>query len=90
MAGISEALVATAIGLLVALPAVVAFNVFRGNVKSVLSGADVLARTLLGYAYTSHDEEPGGEDDKDEDDEDDEDDGDDGDDEPKDEAEEAA
>ena len=53
MAGISEALVATAIGLLVALPAVVAFNVFRGKVKEVLSGADVMARTVLGHAHTT-------------------------------------
>ena len=55
MAGISEALVATAIGLLVALPAVVAFNVFRGRVKETRTGADLLARTLLAHAH--HEEE---------------------------------
>lgn len=59
MAGISEALVATAVGLLVALPAVVAFNLFRGKVKAAVSGADVLARTLLGYAHTPHEGAPG-------------------------------
>jgi biopolymer transport protein ExbB/TolQ len=51
MAGISEALVATAIGLLVALPAVVAFNTFRGKVKEAVSGANVLAHTLLSHAH---------------------------------------
>ena len=35
MAGIAEALIATAVGLLVAIPAVVAFNVFKGRVKHV-------------------------------------------------------
>lgn len=49
MAGISEALVATAVGLLVALPAVVAFNICSGRVKLALSNADVLARTMLAY-----------------------------------------
>jgi len=58
MAGISEALVATAIGLLVALPAVVALNVFRGNVKAALAGTDVLGRTLLGHALAVS-KEPG-------------------------------
>jgi len=37
MSGIAEALVATAVGLLVAIPAVVAYNVFKGMVN-VLSG----------------------------------------------------
>jgi biopolymer transport protein ExbB len=47
MFGISEALVATAVGLLVAIPAVVAYNVFTGKLKEVSSNADLLARTLL-------------------------------------------
>ncbi len=47
MAGISEALIATAIGLLVAIPAVIAFNAFRTVVKKRLSNTDLLARTLL-------------------------------------------
>ena len=34
MAGISEALVATAVGLAVAIPAVVAFNVFNRGLKT--------------------------------------------------------
>jgi biopolymer transport protein ExbB len=47
MAGISEALVATAIGLLVAIPAVVAFNVFQRRIKTLLADADVLCRVVL-------------------------------------------
>jgi len=51
MAGISEALVATAVGLLVALPAVVAYNLFKGKVKALLRNADVAARTVLAHAH---------------------------------------
>ena len=47
MAGISEALVATAVGLLVAIPAVIAHNVFRVVVKKRVRNTDLLARTLL-------------------------------------------
>jgi biopolymer transport protein ExbB/TolQ len=47
MAGISEALIATAIGLLVAIPAVIAHNAFRTRVKTHVSNTDLLARTLL-------------------------------------------
>lgn len=50
MAGISEALVATAIGLAVALPAVVAFNVFKGKSKNAYRRADVLAEAILARA----------------------------------------
>jgi biopolymer transport protein ExbB len=42
MAGISEALVATAMGLLVAIPAVVAYNYFQRRVKRILGDADGL------------------------------------------------
>jgi biopolymer transport protein ExbB len=42
MTGISEALVATAIGLMVAIPAVIAYNTFQRRVKRVLSEADAL------------------------------------------------
>jgi biopolymer transport protein ExbB/TolQ len=45
MAGISEALVATAVGLLVAIPAVVAYNMFQRRVKRILSEAEALANT---------------------------------------------
>ncbi len=47
MAGISEALVATAIGLLVAIPAVVAFNWFNGQVRTRVANADALAHDVL-------------------------------------------
>lgn len=43
MKGISEALVATAVGLMVAIPAVIAYNVFQGRVKRTLAQADGLA-----------------------------------------------
>lgn len=46
--GISEALVATAIGLLVAIPAVVAFNIFQRRVKAALTEAEALKSYLIG------------------------------------------
>ncbi len=49
MAGISEALVATAIGLLVAIPAVVAYNVFQRRVKRLLSEAEGMANTARSF-----------------------------------------
>ena len=47
MAGIAEALVATAVGLMVALPAVVAFNIFQGRIRRTMGRADVLAHLIL-------------------------------------------
>jgi biopolymer transport protein ExbB len=47
MAGISEALVATAIGLLVAIPAVVAFNFFMRRVRLAVSNSDAVAHIIL-------------------------------------------
>jgi biopolymer transport protein ExbB/TolQ len=47
MAGIAEALVATAVGLLVAIPAVIAFNAFKGRVKHAVTDCQLLARLLL-------------------------------------------
>lgn len=46
MGGISEALVATAVGLAVALPAVIAFNYFKTRVKKAVSNTETLTRTL--------------------------------------------
>jgi biopolymer transport protein ExbB/TolQ len=46
MSGISEALVATAVGLAVALPAVIAFNYFKTRVKRAVSNTETLTRTL--------------------------------------------
>ena len=47
MSGIAEALVATAVGLLVAIPAVVAYNVFKGMVKDAVTNTDGLTRVLM-------------------------------------------
>lgn len=47
MTGISEALVATAIGLLVAIPSVIAYNAFQRRVKRLLSEADALTGMAL-------------------------------------------
>jgi biopolymer transport protein ExbB len=47
MGGIAEALIATAVGLLVAIPAVVAFNVFKSKVKALAGNTNLLAATLL-------------------------------------------
>ena len=47
MAGIAESLIATAVGLLVAIPAVVAFNVFKAKVKEAVVDGQMLSRVLL-------------------------------------------
>lgn len=49
MAGIAHALVSTAIGLAVAIPAVVAFNFFQKKVGSVLSNIDAARDLCLAY-----------------------------------------
>jgi biopolymer transport protein ExbB len=49
MAGISEALVATAVGLFVALPAVVAYNLFQRGLRRATQRA-----TSLGHAAVAH------------------------------------
>jgi biopolymer transport protein ExbB len=51
MSEIGEALIATAVGLLVALPAIAAFNVFRGMVQARLVRADALRRLVLGQLH---------------------------------------
>ncbi len=47
-AGISEALIATAVGILVALPAVVAFNLYQRKVKAAATEAEALKSFLVG------------------------------------------
>jgi len=47
MGGLSSALVATAIGLLVAIPAVIAYNYFQRRLKVTLGGADECAHAVL-------------------------------------------
>jgi biopolymer transport protein ExbB/TolQ len=49
MSAISEALIATGVGLLVAIPAVIAFNIFKTQVKKSVSNTDQLVRTLLAF-----------------------------------------
>ncbi len=50
MAGISGALIATAAGLLVAIPAVLAYNYFQKQVKSVMANLDSCRDTVLAWA----------------------------------------
>ncbi len=50
MSGIAEALIATAVGLLVALPAVAVFNLFQRTIKNRLGGSSALSHVLLAHA----------------------------------------
>lgn len=59
--GISEALVATAVGLLVAIPSLISFNWTKGLLKKRLGNADFLARIIVtelkrkgGASHPSH------------------------------------
>lgn len=47
-AGISEALVATAVGLFVAIPAVIAYNTFQKRVKTAVQHAEALKNFIIG------------------------------------------
>jgi len=49
MAAIAEALVATAVGLAVAIPAVATYNFFQRQMKSTLGNTDALSRVLLAH-----------------------------------------
>lgn len=49
MSGIAEALVATAVGLLVAIPAVMAYNYFHRRLHAILERSQRLSRILLTY-----------------------------------------
>lgn len=51
MAGLSEALIATAVGLLVAIPCVLAFNIFQKRVRDLLAEAEALGRRLGAQAH---------------------------------------
>lgn len=53
MAGISEALVATAVGLLVAIPAVIAFNGYNRMVKRHFNNSESLMKVVLSHFKTS-------------------------------------
>jgi biopolymer transport protein ExbB len=50
MAGISLALVSTACGLFVAIPAVICYNYFQRKVRSILQGVDAVKELCLAYA----------------------------------------
>ena len=52
MLGISKALVATAVGLIVAIPAVIAYNYFQKQVKGILLSLDSVKDLCLAYAKT--------------------------------------
>ena len=52
MAGIAEALVATGVGLMVALPAVAAYNAFTRHVERATSAAEALAHEVLAFLKT--------------------------------------
>ncbi len=58
MGGIAEALVATAIGLLVAIPAVTFFNYFKNRQKRIAINIEQLKKTLL--AFISNDKSDNG------------------------------
>ena len=47
MASLSEALVATAVGLLVAIPAVISYNYFQRRVRTVLMATDAMGHAVL-------------------------------------------
>jgi biopolymer transport protein ExbB len=49
MSGIAEALVATAVGLLVAIPAVIAYNLFHRRLHAIMERSQRLSRILLTY-----------------------------------------
>lgn len=51
---IAEALAATAFGLLVAIPAVIAFNYFSRKMRVLLGSADEAAHTVLSVLYGEH------------------------------------
>ncbi len=53
MRGVFEALVATAVGLFVAIPAVIAYNFFQRKVRAAMSQIDSLAHLVLAYVHAA-------------------------------------
>ncbi len=53
MAAIAEALVATAVGLFVAIPAVAMYNIFQRRLRSILANTDALGSVLLAHLVAS-------------------------------------
>lgn len=58
MTAIAEALVATAVGILVALPAVAAYNYFQRKLAELLGGSDVLSNLVLAYLNATESDAP--------------------------------
>jgi biopolymer transport protein ExbB/biopolymer transport protein TolQ len=54
MAGISEALVATAVGLVVALPAVVGYNLAQKKVGEIESNVSIITKQMLALLKSDH------------------------------------
>lgn len=52
MGSIAEALVATAVGLLVAIPAVIAYNQFKGLIKQRMAQTDALTSVVMSHLKT--------------------------------------
>jgi biopolymer transport protein ExbB len=59
MSGIAEALVATGVGLLVALPSVAMYNVLIRHVETSTAGAEAMSREVIAYIKTPHGGESG-------------------------------
>lgn len=55
MSGISEALVSTALGLAVAIPAVVLYNVMQSQIKSIVTRSESMGQLVLARARTTPD-----------------------------------
>jgi biopolymer transport protein ExbB len=55
MASIAEALVATAVGIGVAVPAVVAFNAYQKRIRVIIDQATALGHVLLAHVEGEHD-----------------------------------
>jgi len=60
MAGISEALIATAVGLFVAIPAVILFNWLKARARSLLDDAEANGKIVLAYAKRAREANHGG------------------------------
>jgi len=58
MASIAEALVATAMGLAVAIPAVAMYNVFQRRAKAILANTEALSRVLIAHLVAEEDRAP--------------------------------
>ncbi len=58
MAAIAEALVATAVGLAVAIPAVAMYNVFQRSARGILANTEALSRVLVAHLVGNDVDQP--------------------------------